>query len=60
MFVGKAPTVYQELDRAVSAGLTPKNRRVTYGAQNIILMTKMDEKLNLIKLKNWASRIING
>ena len=32
----------------------------TDGAQNIILMMRMEEKLNPINIKTWASRTISG
>ena len=32
----------------------------TDGAQNIILMMKMEEKLNPINLKTWVSRTVSG
>ena len=36
-----------------------KSGRATNGAQNIILMTRMKEKLTLIKLNIWAPRIVS-
>ena len=33
---------------------------VTDGAQNIILMMRMEEKLNPIKIKNWESQTVSG
>ena len=31
-----------------------------YGAQNIILMMSMEEKLTPIKINTWASRTVSG
>ena len=32
----------------------------TDGAQNVILMMRMEEKLTSIKIKTWASRTVSG
>ena len=58
---GKKPWPYPNIWRGqVVRVLNHKSGGATESAKNIMLMMRMEEKLNNIEIKTWESRTVSG